>query len=213
VDRPTATELATEIAMLSTAWPGPIMLIESDCDCRCFEKVLEERAWRFIPSGGWQAVIEILDCVSERGIRGVVGIVDRDFRFALGRLSERVNLFCTDKHDIEMMMYESEAFEAVIRECGSRRKISSWPDGISGIRKHLFQQASLIAYVRLSNEANNSGFCFEKMNYDHFVDRNSVILAVEKFVLYLHDRWSQNVSVSIRDYENGRALAVKYSIN
>jgi len=213
VNKPLPSEIATEISMIRTTWAGPIMLVESDCDCRIYEKVLEEQDWRLIPSGGWEAVLASLDHVSERGIQGVVGVVDRDYRVAVGRLQERANLFCTDKHDLEMMMYESEAFEAVIRECGSLSKLSSWPNGIPGIRKYLFQQARPIAYVRLINEVNSCGYCFEKMNYDHFVERADVSLAIEKFIQYLHDRWPQNVAVSIKDYENGQIIAVTYSIH
>jgi hypothetical protein len=189
------------------------MLVESDCDCRIFEKVLEEGDWRFMPSGGWEAVLASLDQVSERGIVGVVGIIDRDYRVAVGRLQERANLFCTDKHDLEMMIYETEAFEAVIRECGSLSKLASWPNGIPGVRRYLYQQARPIAYVRLINEANSCGYSFEKMNYDHFVERGDVSLAIEKFIQYLRDRWPQNVGVSIKDYEIGQTLAVSYSIH
>jgi hypothetical protein len=213
VNKPLPFEIATEISMIRTIWAGPIMLVESDGDCRIYEKVLEERDWRLIPSGGWEAVLASLDQVSVRGIDGVVGVVDRDYRVAVGRLQERANLFCTDKHDLEMMMYESEAFEAVIKECGSLSKLSSWPDGIPGVRKYLYQQARPIAYVRLINEANSCGYSFEKMNFDHFVERGDVSLAIEKFIQYLRDRWPQNVAVSIRDYEIGQILAVSYSID
>lgn len=213
MNKPLPFEIATEISMIRTSWAGPIMLVESDCDCRIFEKVLEEGDWRFMPSGGWEAVLASLDQVSERGIVGVVGIIDRDYRVAVGRLQERANLFCTDKHDLEMMIYETEAFEAVIRECGSLSKLASWPNGIPGVRRYLYQQARPIAYVRLINEANSCGYSFEKMNYDHFVERGDVSLAIEKFIQYLRDRWPQNVGVSIKDYEIGQTLAVSYSIH
>lgn len=211
MNRPTGIELANEIGMLRVKWQGAVMLTEGDCDCRLYEKVLGEEAWRFIPGGGWESVVEALDNVSTRGIKGVVGIVDRDYRFPLGKVFERADLLCTDKHDLEMMMYETEAFDALIRECGSEAKVSTWPKGVSGIRAHLYEQSRQIGYVRLSNEANDSGYCFKNLNYESFVDRSTVTLALERFIEYLRARWGQNLSVTIATYENGRTVATRHS--
>ena len=179
-------------------------------------KVIHHEKCQFSPTSlgavaSLGAVVEALDNVSTRGIKGVVGIVDRDYRFPLGKVFERLDLLCTDKHDLEMMMYETEAFDAVIRECGSEAKVLSWPKGVSGIRAHLYEQSRQIGYVRLSNEANDSGYCFKNLNYESFVDRSTVTLALERFIEYLRARWGQNLSVSIATYENGRTVATRYS--
>jgi len=197
MNRPTPEEIAGEVKMLRTQWPGMIALVEGTSDVRLYERLLDANAWRILPTLGWERLLSALSLLLAHGMKRVAGIADRNHRFVMGRAEYHPNLFYTDFHDAEIMMIESPAFDAVIKEYGSELKIRNLSTNARGIRSHVYQQARPIACLRYISEKNHIGLRFEKLNVRKFMDKRNVVIDTERLIAHLRGLWPENKTLTI----------------
>ncbi len=193
----TPPEIAVEVHMLREIWNGPVMLVEGSTDAKLFSAFYPYEMVRIIPSFGWEGVLEAIDILCKEGVKGIIGIIDQDFRSILEELPDNPNVFITDSHDLETMMIESGAFARVFNEKGSTKKIANWPDGIEGIKIQTYSVAKNIAALRFFNAKNGLLFSFKKMNYKKFVDEHKIQFKAKAFIQHLSRKWPSNASLSI----------------
>ncbi|MFH2121753.1 MAG: DUF4435 domain-containing protein [Pseudomonadota bacterium] len=207
MNKPTAQEIASEVLMLRTSWPGMIALVEGPSDVRLYERLLGAYAWRILPTLGWERLLGALSLLRTRGMKRVAGIADRDHRLILGRAESHPNLFYTDVHDAEIMMIESPALDAVLKEYGSESKIRNLSTNAKGVRSHVYKQAHPIACLRYMSEKDRIGLCFDNLDVCKFTDRRSVVIDTERFIAHMRGLWPENRQLTIAALDAAIAAA------
>lgn len=198
MSKPTPTEIAVEISMLRASWPGPVMLVEGPDDARILGVFYPDTMVRIVPSFGCESLLEVIRIVYQRGVQGILGVIDRDYRSALGKLPKNPHVFVTDSHDIETMMFESGAFARVIAEKGSTAKVSIWPSGLGGIKDSVYSAARNIASLRFHSAKEKLNLRFDDLKFEKFANKQKVIFQAEAFIRHIRGKWSENKAISPR---------------
>lgn len=92
-----------------------------------------------------------------------VDIIDRDFHKRLDMFPCHSNLFFTDYHDIEMMMFDSVAFDKIIETYTYRCKHKEEENATKQIKRIVLNIniTDKIGYLKLANLKNNLGLTFK----------------------------------------------------
>jgi hypothetical protein len=119
-------EIVTEIAISTDNIPW--LILEGATDEKFFLSRLPG-AVRLLVAHGWENVVKVVNKVNDENIRGILGVIDRDYREELGIFVLSDNIVVTDYRDIEVMMFYSSAFRKVVVEKASQNK---WPKCANG---------------------------------------------------------------------------------
>jgi hypothetical protein len=143
------------------------ILLEGDSDVRFYRKVFRQNtcAIEEVPSGKVQleAILRELNTV----FKLIFGIRDADFLILEGNKSPLSNLFLTDYHDLEMMLFNSEtAFSAVIHEFVPIKNQEKHPD----LKAKFLNALKFLSYLRWHNEINNGELNFKGLNLGDIFD-------------------------------------------
>lgn len=131
--------------------------IEGESDKRYWQNVFV-KGTHISACGGCDDVIETVISANERKAK-CFGIIDRDFRCIIPTDKEcPTNVFITDDHDIEAMMYKTDALERII--IGSHYSIEE--ADIEILRDYILSITNLIAYLKIANERNQLKVKFKK---------------------------------------------------
>ena len=174
--------------------------VEGPSDEWFWKKFIDQSNYRISPVDGWPNVIEIITEFHKAGLSDCCfGIVDRDFDDILS--SKKVifdNVFITDDHDIEMMMYHSNAFSAAILAIDKKNTIK---EKTGNILQYVFGITDKIGYLKLCSILNELGLLFktqskknheiELPNYENIIDANGEYLGDKKLIDYIIN-WSKN---------------------
>ena len=137
----TGDSIANEVLLVRDNYNGPVLLLEGETDVKFFCRFVENPEMQIISAWDKQNVLDAVDILeSENKVLGVLGIVDADFGHVDGSLPASRNIVVTDVHDVEMLIIKTKAFSAVLREFGSKNKVSNWPTK-HGIRRDLMRKS------------------------------------------------------------------------
>jgi hypothetical protein len=89
------------------------VLVESHKDGVLYQKLLHQKC-RYFPQSGKYNLLKAMEMLNEKLLKRIIGIIDADFRRISSQEREFENLFITDKHDAELMMLFSPAWENVL---------------------------------------------------------------------------------------------------
>jgi len=130
------------------------VLVESHRDEKLYRKLLHKKC-NFRPQNGKYELIEFLSVLNKKAIKQVMGIIDADFRRISGEAKEHENLFLTDKHDAELMMLFSPAWENVLNTFIKVEKVEVFEKGKGeSILDFLLKTALPISCLRWLREKN-----------------------------------------------------------
>ena len=171
----TSHDIANEILLTRDRDEGPILLLEGDNDVKFFRRFVKNPDMSIIATWGKENLLDAVEILEAyNGIQGFMGIVDADFGHIDGSLPNSRNVIVTDDHDVEMMIVRTKAFDAVLYELGSARKIREFPNREGRIRDALMQRALIIGHLRYLSVADDLRLRFEGLRFDHFIDRDSL---------------------------------------
>ena len=91
-------------ALENKKFQGFHVFVEGGGDFKLWRCFLMKPQTKVTICNGCDKVIETTSLANEKGIR-CFGIIDRDFRGILGSEELPDNIFLTDEHDIEMMIW------------------------------------------------------------------------------------------------------------
>ncbi len=179
----TGDDIANEVLFERAKYNGPVLLLEGDNDVKFFYQFVKEAEMPIIPAWGKENVLEAVEKLESDGIvQGFLGIVDADFGHVDGSLPTSRNVVVTDDHDVEMMIIRTRAFDAVLRELGSKDKIRRFQGTEHGIRHKMMQKALIIGHFRHLSVTNHLRLRFEGLRFDRFVDRNTLKMDKNKMI-------------------------------
>ncbi len=179
----TGDEIANEVLLIRAKYKGPILLLEGSKDERFFYRFVKNSEMPIIPAGGKEKVLNAVAILETyNGVQGFMGIVDADFGHIDGSLPESQNVIVTDYHDVEMMIIKTKAFDAVLLELGSEKKIREFRNQEGEIRDDLIQKTLIIGHLRYLSMTDNLHLRFEGLHFDRFIDRNSLEIDQDKML-------------------------------
>lgn len=165
------TEIISEVRMKRTInKQQTYVLVEGDTDIAFYKNIIEKKCCKIKFCDGRENVEKaILEC-NKAKIRGVIGIIDRDFDAILGIENDTENLFITDTHDMETMSLKDQTFERVNNEYGDDDKLEKFE---KNKKKTLFDKVLeigiCIGKIRLSDKINKFEIGFNDMEIKDYL--------------------------------------------
>jgi hypothetical protein len=146
------------------------ILVESKQNELFFRKLLSKNC-TFFPADGWEKVEAILRQINLSSMKGIIGIIDADFKRVLAKINTTDNLFWTDYHDTEIMCIYSPAWENVLDFYIQKDKFDTFKSkNGEDFRAYLMEVSKPISALRLLNEKENLGLKFKTLKKDNSFD-------------------------------------------
>jgi len=169
-----------------------ILIVEGGNDSKVLKPFFKENVLILNPnmvSNNKGVVIEVIELLSKKkeensfGGKKVIGIIDADFNRINGKLRNDIqNLFYTDTHDIDSMIFSTNALEKIIRLLYYKPENVN----IENLRKKCFEIASEFGIYLLSFYDNNIHNLKEKFKpIEQFFDKD--LMFFHKKVIKLLD--------------------------
>lgn len=175
------------------------VLVEAKSDENFYRKFIIENAVFFI-GDGWGNVEKAIQAVNHFKIKGVLGIIDADFK-RIEKKEIQANLYLTNFHDKEMMLLNSAAWKSVLiqfsnnsisSKTGSSKLQEFENSANKSVLKAILNAAKQIADIRLLNERNNfilkfkekktkkGKTTFDYIKYEDFINKKTLQVDNEK---------------------------------
>lgn len=137
------------------------MYVEGASDERFWNKFIDTKLVKIQVCHGCGKVEEVVEQHIKEGVMSFLAIIDSDFHRILGSTPQKTNLFITDDHDLEMMMYHNNrAFAEMKNSIDRGYKIASYTSSGHDILKETIEITNDIGYCRLANKKNGWGMKF-----------------------------------------------------
>lgn len=167
-----AEEIVTEITMSTEHRPW--LVIEGEDDNRFFIARTLPLNPKPVIARGWENVVGVISKVLEENITAtVLGFIDRDYREHLGIIVDQDNIVVSDYRDLEVTLFESEAFLKILVELGSTSKIPTDAVGnidIATVRTKIYETTEKMGRLRYSSLKNEWKLRFKCLDYSKFID-------------------------------------------
>ncbi len=186
----TGESIATEVEMVRTAFPDTIVILEGNNDSMLFENFFDSHFTHIIIAHGKDNAISAIEIVNDSAGKGILAIVDADFWRVEGLPDLPDNILVSDTHDVEGMLFNSNAFSRVVSEYCSPRKII----GYDNLKDFFYSKSSMIGIFRLISQRNNFHFVFHELNYQKFTNKSTLEIDIDKMVRYVQDITQQNAA-------------------
>ncbi len=168
------------------------LIVEGGNDSKVLKPFFKEDVLILNPSmvsNNKGVVIEVIEDKKKKitsGGKNVIGIIDADFNRIIGNLrNDLQNLFYTDTHDIDSMIFSTNALEKVI----SLLYYQPQNVNIENVREKCLEIASEFGFYLLSFYDNNLHHLKKKLRYiELFFDRNLKFLHENLFDELIQER-------------------------
>ena len=184
-----AAMVAAEAVMLRSESDRTILIVEGPTDQSVYVNFIDQMACEIVIAHGRDNAIEALAILNSRQFCRVLCIVDLDYSHLLNRPVAGNGVFLTDDHDLETMIIRSSAFDRVLREYGSRIKITEHS-------KSICEAAHPIGILRFYSLNTGKKLVFENIKYT-FVDRRTLAINVEHMIRTIYN----NSRISLKSQE------------
>lgn len=179
-------------AKMDSSFLGSYFYVEGSSDERFWKKFLDNQHIKICVCNGWECVVDVIHLHNRDGFGRCVGIIDRDFRYIQKTDDCRdANLFYTDFHDIEIMMYESDAFKHMLIALDRDNRIEAMCKyNQSFVLQYLYSITDHIGYLKLANINHHLNLIFKsqinhefrKPKYEDIIDKHGNYLGVESLI-------------------------------
>lgn len=209
-------------AKMDSSFLGSYFYVEGSSDERFWKKFLDNQNTKICVCNGWECVVEVIHLHNCDGFSRCVGIIDRDFR-SIQKTDDckEANLFLTDFHDIEIMMFESDAFKNMLIALDRNNRIGAMCDyNQSFVLRNLYSITDHIGYLKLANINHHLNLVFKaqinhefrKPKYEDIIDKHGNYLGIDSLINKVCGFTSSCTSVGIDRQEVLNAFT-KESVN
>jgi hypothetical protein len=166
IDLLTPESIASEIKLLreDAKFKGPVLLVEGETDANFFSNFLIQGELLIRWLKGKSKTLKIAEILEKDKCEGIVAIVDADFWHIRGIPTLGSNVFITDVHDLDMMIFSSFAFDKVFREFFSARSLDAFAKKYGNMKTALLESVRSLGILRLINEQQGLGIDFQKLD-------------------------------------------------
>lgn len=197
------TRLMTKLKMLRSGKKNKsFLLVEGVTDLRLYGKFIDQKKCDIIISDSKHNVKAcIMECNAE-DIKGILGIVDRDFDGVKEEYMQIPNLFRTDLHDLECMLLASAAYHEVLMEYADFNKCARF-EASQGttIREYLLKQSAICGYLRWYSLEKALGLRFSELDFKQFINVKNMEVNRERLIqaLLFHSKKEQKLAASLKE--------------
>lgn len=160
--------VANSIKQARELLSSTFLIVEGDTDSRFYRNFFGENDCQTQVAHNKNNAVKALEILQKESYQGVLAIVDTDFDILEGKNDENPDLFFTDFHDCECVIFSSPALEKVLSEFGSNEKIQSLGNDV---RKMLFEIGAFIGYLRWISLRDELHLTFEEIDFGKFVKK------------------------------------------
>jgi len=126
------------------------MIVEGETDQRLFAKLIAENVQILAPGGGLPSVLEVVETLLLEETEFIIGIRDADFLHLQGKKTPQ-NIFCTDFHDIEMLLIACDATYCAV----AAEYLSAESEPLLPLREKILQSVAFLGGIRWLNDEEN----------------------------------------------------------
>lgn len=183
--------IIADIIVRDKRFKGNYLIVEGKTDKFVFSQFIEKENNRISVAEGANKVVEVINIVGKRKRKGVLGIIDSDFRNILGEKELPKNIFQTDTHDLETLIIKSPTFEKVLDLLGSSKKTEKFKENSKlSLREYLLNLVKPLAYLKLASHKNRLNLRFKpksqsnpELKFEKFIDKKEFeFLGIEKMI-------------------------------
>lgn len=139
-------------ARMDKDFDGVYFYVEGVSDESFWKKFVNRDVVHICVCDGCENVISTIEHHQKQNVKKYLGVIDRDFRDILETIPDNHNIVVTDFHDIEMMMYLSDAFRNLIVAIDKNNKLEEYEKNYGGILNHVLELTDRIGHVKLASK-------------------------------------------------------------
>ena len=174
------SSILSEAKMMWTDYHEAYVLVEGKSDKTFFTTLLGTQCnIRFRPVNGWEQVHKTILLAQKEAFTHILGVIDSDYHQLIqDGISENSQLFFTDGHDIEMMLFFSSSYEKFLVVCANENKLKAYDN----TRYPIAHAASYLGALRAISLVNHYNFLFDGFECKDYVDRNTLSADCKKLI-------------------------------
>jgi hypothetical protein len=184
----TLHDVANECRLKRTQHHGSFLLVEGPDDSRFYKRFIDNHVCHVVVASNKENVVGAISLLDDEGFTGAIGAIDSDFDALEGKLLPSTNLVRPSGHDLETMLVESPALEAVLHEYSSPEKLEEFEGRGSPVREWLVSTALWIGYLRWHSLQSGLNLSFDGLRHSRFLDGRTLELDPEALVTELKNR-------------------------
>lgn len=158
-----------------------LIYVEGNTDFDYFYNFFDKSKCSIVGCKGKNSVIQVIKKANARFSKGIVGILDKDYDQLLGHLLSVPNLFYTDEHDMECMIFKTDIFDRLINKYTDSQKCLELNIPEDKIKTEIISNAKQIGSIRRFNELNDLRIDFKKFNFEDCFD-DELIFDISKII-------------------------------
>jgi len=183
----TPDSIASSIRMERSQFLGSFLIVEGGTDAKIYNNFLDAGQCQIEIAFSKEKAIKIIEILNEDNFVGVLAIVDADFDILDSKEYHQENIFLTDFHDVECLIFTSPALEKILAEFGSEQKIKRIEQARKkSIKEIIIELGAFIGYLlRISlneNLALHFGDEDKKLDFSKFINKDDLSFDLDKFI-------------------------------
>lgn len=145
-----------------------VVVVEGPSDITLYRRFVDQDCCQLEPGYSKADSIAAMKILEESSVDGVLAIVDANHMCLSGIVFEE-NIYCTDTHDLETVLIESESFDKLLFEFGSDTKLKRLDADVLDM---LLQNGLPLGYFRWLSTSKNLNLKFENLRFNRFITRD-----------------------------------------
>lgn len=174
--------VANAIRMKRSLFVGAFLVVEGASDKLVYGRISDRETCSIDIAHGRKNALGAIRILNSDGFVGVLAIVDADSTNVTGEVFPEDNILQTDLHDLECMMLNSPAFDRMLEEFGSDKRVSAFAEKSPLIARQLAMNASPLGCLRLISFQSDLQLKFEGLTFSRFVGADDLRIDVSKMV-------------------------------
>lgn len=187
-------------ARMDSDFNGVYLYVEGEKDESFWKKFIDTNLVHICVCHGCEVVIKTIELHQKDDVKKYLGIIDRDFRDVLGTMPDNHDIVVSDCHDIEMMMYCSDAYRNLMLSIDRKNKLEEFETEHGSILQYVISLTNKIGYVKLASKKENDilefrrekDFEFVVPKYEGMMDAEGNYLGDERLVRVINVFSSQS---------------------
>lgn len=143
-------DIAQEVVMERMVHKGSFLLLEGKTDFKRFRPFLDGNACSMVSCNSVRKAIGALKILIQRGIKGVISIIDADFSRILGRDLTTPNTIVSKHHDLDLDWIDTGSMFRYLDEVADASKLTSL-GGAAVIMEEIHRTLRPVSAARLLN--------------------------------------------------------------
>lgn len=187
--------IADTIRLARQVVSSTFLIVEGDTDSRVYKNFFGESDCQTQVAYNKSNAIKALQILQNDNLNGILAIVDADFDVLEKVSHENKDIFLTDFHDLECLIFTSPALEKVLAEFASDAKIKSFG---KNVRETILEIGCFIGYLRWLSLSDGLNLKFEELDFGKFIGKDNLRFDLNSFITKVihnsHTEWAKNKS-------------------